>query len=171
MEFLHKNMKAIRLRWGDTQEEFASRFGLKRSNYARMEVGDYAVAIETLMLLSEMSGISVNDLVRKDLAGGMIPKLPISGDGEQLAPNAQSPIANPEAGELWDLRALVEKVRDLDLMYRELDANAVRKVELMGLVAKLIERLEAGLDEKDFKAEKEAFIGRLAALLDEGGLK
>jgi transcriptional regulator with XRE-family HTH domain len=156
------NIQLIRKWLRDSQESFGGRFGVGRSAVWKWEQGESEPPVAVMVWLCEEIGVSLIDLVRVKLVEKDLGKKP-------MPVNRESAIENLQSDGLYDLRVLVEKVREMDAKYKELDENSVRKMDLMGLVVHLIERLEAGLDEKDYKAEKEAFIGRLAALLDGAG--
>lgn len=81
---LGENMKTIRKRWGENQDDFAHRFGMKRSNLSKVERGEFDLSLQNAKLLSDLTGISMNRLMDELLALEDIPALPIGEGGEIL---------------------------------------------------------------------------------------
>ena len=65
-----QRVKALRLMADLSQDELAQRAGLQRTHIGRIEVGKYAVNIETLQAIAEAFGMTVDiiDKALQDLA-------------------------------------------------------------------------------------------------------
>ena len=63
-----KYLAELRKYYGVTQEELAVRVGVTRQAVSKWETGTTIPDIEILMNLSEIYGISINDIIKADLA-------------------------------------------------------------------------------------------------------
>lgn len=63
-----KNLKILRKHFGNSQEEMANLLGLPRSSYSGYENSVAEPGISTLVKLSEIYGISLDVILKKDLA-------------------------------------------------------------------------------------------------------
>lgn len=61
---LGENLRMYRLMNGYTQKQVAACLNIERSTYAYYETGKTLPGIFTLMLLSELYGVTIDDLVR-----------------------------------------------------------------------------------------------------------
>jgi transcriptional regulator with XRE-family HTH domain len=66
--FTGQNLKILRKRINQSQEETATALGLTRSSYSGYENGVAQPSVENLIALSEYFGLSIDDLVRKDFS-------------------------------------------------------------------------------------------------------
>jgi len=66
--FTGQNLKILRKRLGQSQEETASALGLTRSSYSGYENGVAQPSVENLMAFSDYFQLSIDDLVRKDFS-------------------------------------------------------------------------------------------------------
>lgn len=67
---LSSNIRHIRKANGLTQKEFASILGVEDPAVSKYESGDNKPTIESLVNISEFFGVSVDDLLKKDLSKG-----------------------------------------------------------------------------------------------------
>ena len=74
--YLHRNIRALRKRYGLSQEELAARVGLNRGNIASYENGAAEPKICNLLKLSQVFGVSVIDLAHCDLSENGLHVLP-----------------------------------------------------------------------------------------------
>ncbi|MEU0991333.1 helix-turn-helix transcriptional regulator [Streptomyces sp. NPDC005953] len=58
-------IRAARLHANLTQEAVANRVPLERPNYVRIEQGQAAASIDTLILIAHVIGVPLSDLVRE----------------------------------------------------------------------------------------------------------
>lgn len=65
--YLKQNLRYIRKSMGMTQDEFAAKTGMSRSVIGAYEEGRATPSLKRLVELSEMFGVSLDDLVLKDL--------------------------------------------------------------------------------------------------------
>jgi transcriptional regulator with XRE-family HTH domain len=68
MSIVSENIKFLRRHKGLTQQEFAGRIGIKRSLVGAYEEGRADPRISNLIKMSEVFGVSIDDLVEKELA-------------------------------------------------------------------------------------------------------
>jgi transcriptional regulator with XRE-family HTH domain len=66
--FIGQNLKILRKRLNQSQEETASSLTLTRSSYSGYENGVAQPNVENLIVFSEYFGLSIDDLVRKDFS-------------------------------------------------------------------------------------------------------
>lgn len=69
---LHSNLKRVRLEKGLTQNDVAAKLGISRQAVSRWENGAAYPDIDNLTLLSEIYGVSVDELLGKKAAGSEI---------------------------------------------------------------------------------------------------
>jgi len=98
---IHARIKAIRLESGLSQEEFATSIGLKRANYAQLELGKQNPTLETISQIVRIYN-KTYDLVI---------------DGKEIAPNIAPIIAPIEKKQLFHL---LPKAIAVDTSNREL---------------------------------------------------
>lgn len=165
---LPTNIVLIRKRWKENQAEFSERFGMSRTNLGRYESGEYEASVSFCMTLAKLTGISVERLVTEQLGEDEIPPLPLGEGGEKFV----KAVTSENLGDLMDIRNVAAAVHNLQLdmerikgLFADLDSEGVEKLKMFEAMQLIIGQLEAGLDEKDFLTEKEAYMGRLAALL------
>ena len=65
---LSTNMRCLRKRMGISQEDLAKRVGLNRGNIASYEKGTAEPKLCNLLKLSNLFGVSIHDLTRRDMA-------------------------------------------------------------------------------------------------------
>jgi XRE family transcriptional regulator, regulator of sulfur utilization len=58
-------MRTIRRERGDSQEAFAPRAGIERSNYGAIERGEFNVTLDTIVKIAAGLGITVEDLLHR----------------------------------------------------------------------------------------------------------
>ncbi|MBN8861417.1 MAG: helix-turn-helix transcriptional regulator [Sphingobacteriales bacterium] len=66
--YLYKNLKALRKSKGWTQDEMLSVSGITRSTWSNYETGQTQPDIETIARISGIFGVSIDDLILKDLS-------------------------------------------------------------------------------------------------------
>lgn len=74
--YLAQNLKYLRERKGLSQREFSADLGLSRATVGNWETGERKPDIETIIRLAEYFGVSLDDLVLRDLK----PPLPVYAD-------------------------------------------------------------------------------------------
>ncbi len=62
-----KYLSELRKYYAITQEELASRIGVTRQAVSKWETGNTIPNVDILMSLSELYGISINDILKADL--------------------------------------------------------------------------------------------------------
>ena len=65
---LSQNMRCLRKRMGLSQEDLAGRVGLNRGNIASYEKGTAEPKLCNLLKLSQLFGVSIHDLTRRDMS-------------------------------------------------------------------------------------------------------
>ena len=65
---LSHNMRCLRKRMGLSQEDLAGRVGLNRGNIASYEKGTAEPKLCNLLKLSQLFGVSIHDLTRRDMS-------------------------------------------------------------------------------------------------------
>lgn len=83
---LHSNLKRARLEKGFTQNDIAAKLGLSRQAVSRWENGAAYPDIDNLILLSEIYGVSVDELLGKKAAGS---------EADQKEPHPQPENSSP----------------------------------------------------------------------------
>lgn len=63
-----RNITFLRKQMGETLSKFSERFGMSYAGLARIENGAVNVSIDYLKILSELSGRTIDDLVKVDLS-------------------------------------------------------------------------------------------------------
>jgi transcriptional regulator with XRE-family HTH domain len=63
MENISESVRTYRTKMGWSQLELANRAGLDRKTVNRVENGRYAPSVETLLLVGDALGVSVNSLL------------------------------------------------------------------------------------------------------------
>jgi transcriptional regulator with XRE-family HTH domain len=94
-----QNLKILRKRISQSQEETATALGLTRSSYSGYENGVAQPSVENLIAFSEYFGLSIDDLVRKDFS-----KL----SDEEVKEAIEGPKADSSGRHLRVLTALVD---------------------------------------------------------------
>jgi len=97
--FIGQNLKILRKRLNQSQEETASSLGLTRSSYSGYENGVAQPSVENLIAFSEYFGLSIDDLVRKDFS-----KL----TDEEVKEEIEGPKADTSGRHLRVLTAMVD---------------------------------------------------------------
>ena len=72
MEFLAKNIKHIRKSFGQTQDEFAQKLGVKRSVIGSYEEERAIPKLNTLQDIANIFSITLDQLVNQDIANGAL---------------------------------------------------------------------------------------------------
>ena len=165
---LPANIALVRKRWKENQADFSERFGMSRTNLGRYESGEYEASVSFCMTLAKLTGISVERLVSTELTEDEIPPLPLGEGGEKFV----KAVTSENLGDLMDMRNVAAAVHNLQLdmdrlkgLFENLDAEGIDKLKMFEAVQLQIGQLEEGLDESEYLTEKEAYMGRLAALL------
>lgn len=79
MDYLSKNIKKVRVKWGYTQERFADLFNkMSRGKIATYEAGTNP-DVGFVIKLEELSGITVYEIYSRELLDVEIPTLPNLG--------------------------------------------------------------------------------------------
>jgi transcriptional regulator with XRE-family HTH domain len=65
--YLPQNIKYIRFRLNENQEEFGNRFGVSAVSVSKWESGTNEMGVRMLLLLEDISGYTISDMCRKDL--------------------------------------------------------------------------------------------------------
>jgi len=97
--FIGQNLKILRKRLNQSQEETAFSLGLTRSSYSGYENGVAQPSVENLIAFSEYFGLSIDDLVRKDFS-----KL----TDEEVKEEIEGPKADTSGRHLRVLTAMVD---------------------------------------------------------------
>jgi transcriptional regulator with XRE-family HTH domain len=124
---LPRNLKYLRKQRKLRQEEMQDQVGFSRSTWSNYENGNTDPSIDNLIKISIFFGISLDELVTKDLAAGEI-----SGEGvvENAVVYRPSPyglnetvsLANDEGDDVWFLLNEVKILRkDIDTMRKDID--------------------------------------------------
>jgi transcriptional regulator with XRE-family HTH domain len=66
--YLYKNLKALRKSKGWTQDEMLPVCGITRSTWSNYETGQTQPDVETIVKISGIFGVSIDDLILKDLS-------------------------------------------------------------------------------------------------------
>lgn len=101
-----QNIRLLRKRQGLTAEELAEKVSKTRNAITQYEIGRTTPPVETVMALSRYFNVKIDDLLNRDLS--------VDAD-EALEDVARSGgvVLDPQTA-LWDYRALVAKVRELE---------------------------------------------------------
>lgn len=174
--YLHDNIRLIRKKWGENQEEFSARLGMTRSNLSKLESGELELSLANCRLLSKLTGVTIDRLLDVQLDSDEIPVLPIGEGGEKLQGKAAS-AKEEDLGEFADLRNLAAAVREmqndvgrLKKLLTYVEDTETGKLKVFNALQVIIGFLEEGLEEGDYLADKKAYLNRLAELLTKGGL-
>jgi transcriptional regulator with XRE-family HTH domain len=62
------NITFLRKQLNETLATFGARFGMSYAGLARIERGDVNISIDYLKILSELSGYSIDDIIKVDLS-------------------------------------------------------------------------------------------------------
>ena len=171
---LGENIKTIRKKWGENQDDFSARFGMKRSNLSKIETGEIELSLSNCRLLSELTGININRLIDEELTLDDIPPLPIGEGGEMFVKkeDKKAEAAEREPGEFEDIKSLSAAVKELqeDMgSLRKLEAAMNDKeneqVKVLKALFLVIDYLEKDMEESEYKEEKKVHLDRLAAIL------
>lgn len=172
MEILGRNIRTIRKRWKESQVEFALRLGVLRTTLSRMENGTYNVSVAEVILLSKWTGIDVVRLAEASLKPEEIPEEPLKEADRKAesAPRVKTEVNDID--EFMDLRNLAQAVIDLQgdmqalqQMLTGLDEEGKEKLQVFKAIEILIHFLEKGMDESEYREEKEEYLKRLAAIV------
>ena len=171
---LAENIRIVRKKWSENQDDFSNRLGMTRSNLSRIESGEVELSLSNCRLLSELTGISMNRLMDERLRLEDIPPLPVGEGGEKFLDRSESKevVVEGELGDLADLRNLVAVVRELQMdvnslrkLKHTLDEDGRERLKVFEAIQQVIHYLEQQLDESEYSEEKKAYLDRLGALL------
>ncbi len=175
---LAENIRLVRKKWGENQDDFSNRFGMTRSNLSRIESGEVDLSLANCRLLSELTGISMNRLMDEQLTLEDIPPLPVGEGGEKFLDRSEPREVKGERdlgdlGDLADLRNLVAVVRELQMdvsslrkLKNMLDEEGRERLKVFEAIQLMINYLEQELQESgEHSEEKKAYLDQLAALL------
>ena len=85
-------LKELRKKAGYSQEQLAEMLNISRQAVSRWEVGTAIPALDNLVILSELYGVPLDDLVQKEVSALPVP--------EDQPPDAPPPPPPPKAGAL-----------------------------------------------------------------------
>lgn len=135
---------------------------MTRSNYANIELGKYPPSVEVLHRLSKLTGISMNDLIEREVGTSEIPKLPIGKGGKAVGSGRTDYQRLEEA--VKDMQLDMEKLKEV---YSKMDEGEREKMNVFTALQTVINYLEKGVDDEEYREEKKAYLARLAAHLSE----
>ena len=102
MQRIGQFLAQLRKERGLTQEQLAQELGISNKTISRWETGTYLPPVEMLQLLSEMHGLTINELLQ----------------GERIAPEKQLAAAN---------ETIAEVIRESPFLFKERQAYWQRK--------------------------------------------
>jgi transcriptional regulator with XRE-family HTH domain len=119
-------IRALRRKYGWSQEEFAGQCGLHRTYMGHVERGEKNISLSTMVRISDALGIRLRDLFAASTSQLGAKWKPARKAGSQTGPNFGVAAIGPIVAELRTERnALKQAVRDLMQVSRRL-ANRVR---------------------------------------------
>jgi transcriptional regulator with XRE-family HTH domain len=126
--FLGSNIRLIRKKWGLSQEELGERLEVKGQSVSTYEKGTTEPRLQFLMKLSEMAGVSINDLCERPLRKKEIPEKPLYRPKTATPPEVREPVVayeplQPEdiAEPLYNIHILVSRIKKLERRVKELE--------------------------------------------------
>ncbi len=171
---LSENIRLVRKKWGENQDEFSRRFGMTRSNLSRIESGEFELSVANSVLLSKLTGISINRLFEEVLEEGEIPPVPVGEGGEKFVgpSRVERVVVSSDLGEFADLRKVVGELislrHDVDLLKGSiavLDDEGQEKLKVFKALQVVIGYVEKDIDESEYQEEKKAYLDKLAGIL------
>jgi len=123
--YLYKNLKVLRKSKGWTQDEMLSVCGITRSTWSNYETGQTEPDLETIVKISGIFGVSIDDLILKDLSD--ILEFPKNKKKFTEVEGPENVLNDPENIQTWTilthLRRLEEKLDQL----RDLSNNNAKR--------------------------------------------
>lgn len=125
--FLGNNIRLIRKKWRYKQDQFGAKFNVQGQSISTYEKGTAEPRLAFLLKLSEMTGVSINDLCGKPLHESKIPEKPF------YAPQAAMPLVVSEPGPNYDLlqpEDIAEPLYNMHILVAEVKKMRNRLEEL-----------------------------------------
>jgi len=123
--YLYKNLKVLRKSKGWTQDEMLSVCGITRSTWSNYETGQTEPDLETIVKISGIFGVSIDDLILKDLSNVL--EDPKNRKKFTEVEGPENVLNDPENIQTWTilthLRRLEEKLDQL----RDLSNNNAKR--------------------------------------------
>ena len=106
MNYVKNNLKFLRKKEAFTQEQLATKIGVKRAMIGAYEEGRAEPRLHTLQHLAAYFQVRLDDFVNKDLSGsGSIPKADVSGAQLRILPVIVDGTDDKELGTLVPVKA------------------------------------------------------------------
>jgi transcriptional regulator with XRE-family HTH domain len=123
--YLYKNLKALRKSKGWTQDEMLSVCGITRSTWSNYENGQTEPDIQTIVKVSGVFGVSIDDLILKDLSD--IVEDPRSRKKFTEVEGPENVLNDPENIQTWTILTHLRRIEEKLDQLRDLNNNNVKK--------------------------------------------
>jgi transcriptional regulator with XRE-family HTH domain len=124
--YLYKNLKALRKSKGWTQDEMLSVCGITRSTWSNYETGQTQPDVETIVKISGIFGVSIDDLILKDLS--YVLEDPKSKKKFTEVEGPENVLNDPENIQTWTILTHLRRIEEKLDQLRDLSNNNIKKI-------------------------------------------